>query len=285
MIKIATKSKEPFTRASLLSINQTRMQHSLTAQTIHALNRPAAPHTQQAAPFHNHPTQANSREPGQANGHPYAQTKTPTASAHPARSSSTPAAAPSRRKLPPLVKPVQKGQKIPLRSDGASPGLLKACFGWNTSDPRCDADVSAFLLGADGKVIGDSWFVFYGQTKSPDGSCRFDISQAADREVITVDINKLNPTVQKIVFVLTINEALSQRLHFGMMQDAYIRILDSSGQECVSYRMTEYYSNVISMMIGEIYEYKGSWKFHAVGNGVARDLAGLCELYGVVVND
>ena len=45
--------------------------------------------------------------------------------------------------------------------------------------------------------------------------------------------------------------------------------------------MDEYYSNVTSMMIGEIYLYHGTWKFNAVGNGVARDLAGLCELYGV----
>ncbi len=70
-----------------------------------------------------------------------------------------------------------------------------------------------------------------------------------------------------------------------MMQDAYIRILDERGMECVSFLMTEYYSNVVSMMIGEIYQYNGSWKFNAVGNGVARDLAGLCALYGVEVSD
>lgn len=265
MIKIAMKSKEPLHQSSLLSINQTRMQHSLTAQTLQALNKPAV---QQAVYPRNHPSQAS----------------TPKTPARPAYVPAA-ASAPARRKLPPLAKPVQKGQKVPLQTGSASPGLLKACFGWNTSDPRCDADVSAFLLGADGKVIGDSWFVFYGQVKSPDGSCRFEAGQDANREVITVDFQKLNPAVQKIVFVLTINEAFSQKLHFGMMQDAYIRILDGSGRECASYRMTEYYSNVISMMIGEIYQYKGSWKFHAVGNGVARDLAGLCEWYGVEVSD
>lgn len=268
MINIVMKSKGPIKQASLLSINQARKQDSFTAQTISALNRPAMHPTQPAA-------SALARPPAQAN--------VQAAAAHPVHSPA--AAAPVRRRLPPLTNPVQKGQKTPLPSAGASFGLLKACFGWNTSDPRCDADVSAFLLGTDGKVIGDSWFVFYGQVKSPDSSCRFEVSQVTDREIITIDFEKLNPNVQKIVFVLTINEAFSQRLHFGMMQDAYIRILDASGKECVSYRMTEYYSNVISMMIGEIYQYKGSWKFHAVGNGVARDLAGLCALYGVKVSD
>lgn len=260
MITIAMKSKEPMNQASLSSINQTRMHNSLTAQTIHTLNR-------------------------QSRSDPPVRAKAQAAPGRPTQPLPASVPAPVRQKLPPLTKPVQKGQKVPLQTDGASAGLLKACFGWNTSDPRCDADVSAFLLGADGKVIGDSWFVFYGQAKSPDGSCQFAVSQAADREVITVDIPKINPAVQKIVFVLTINEAFSQRLHFGMMQDAYIRILDSSDQECTSYKMTEYYSNVISMMIGEIYQYKGSWKFHAVGNGVARDLAGLCALYGVEVSN
>lgn len=47
--------------------------------------------------------------------------------------------------------------------------------------------------------------------------------------------------------------------------------------------MDEYYSNVTSMMIGEVYRHNGIWKFNAIGNGVTRDLAGLCELYGVQV--
>lgn len=69
-----------------------------------------------------------------------------------------------------------------------------------------------------------------------------------------------------------------------MLNDAYIRIMDSSSNtELVSFKMEEYYSNVTSMMIGEIYQHNGTWKFNAIGNGVARDLAGLCEVYGVQV--
>lgn len=69
-----------------------------------------------------------------------------------------------------------------------------------------------------------------------------------------------------------------------MMKDAYIRILDAENNtELVSFRMTDYYSNVVSMMIGEIYLHNDTWKFNAVGSGVAKDLAGLCALYGVEV--
>lgn len=92
--------------------------------------------------------------------------------------------------------------------------------------------------------------------------------------------------MERIVFVLTINEAFSKNLHFGMLQDAYVRILkEKENVELVSFKMEDYYNNVISMMIGELYRYKGAWKFYAVGNGMAKDLAGICQLYGVEVSD
>ena len=70
-----------------------------------------------------------------------------------------------------------------------------------------------------------------------------------------------------------------------MLNSAYIRLLDHKNRtELVSFLMTDYYTNVISMMIGELYLHNGNWKFHGVGNGVAKDLAGLCGLYGVRVS-
>lgn len=184
--------------------------------------------------------------------------------------------------VPPLKNPVQKGQKIALEAQSTLT-QIQVKLGWNVKNTQCDVDVSAFLLDQSGRVIGDSWFVFYGQQQSPDGSTVFSEDYGEDREQISVDFSRLDPRVSKLVFVLTINEALEKHLNFSMLKDAYIRILDASGTELVSYRMQEYYSNITSMMIGEIYQHKGAWKFHAIGNGVARDLAGLCEFYGVQV--
>ncbi len=185
--------------------------------------------------------------------------------------------------IPSLQKTIQKGQKV-LLSNGPAPASIQAKLGWNVTNPNCDVDVSAFLLNSSGKVIGDDWFVFYGQDTSPDGSTVFSEDHGADREKISINLQKLNPNVSKIVFVLTINEAIEKHLNFSMLKDAYIRILDTAANtELVSFKMDEYYSNVTSMMIGEIYQYNGAWKFNAIGNGVARDLAGLCELYGVQV--
>lgn len=188
----------------------------------------------------------------------------------------------SIKTIPALINPVQKGQKIAIENQGKL-SKVYAKLGWNVTNSNCDVDVSAFMLNNSGCVIGDSWFVFYGQETSPDNSTHFSIDNGQDREVITIDFNKLNSNVSKIVFVLTINEALEKHLNFSMLNDAYIRIMNDSNQELVSFKMDEYYSNVTSMMIGEIYQHNGAWKFAAIGNGVAKDLAGLCEYYGVQV--
>ena len=163
--------------------------------------------------------------------------------------------------------------------DAISLGKIKACLGWNVKNPACDVDVSAFLLGRDGKVSGDDWFVFYGQKESPDCSVIFSDRENTDRESVAIDLSRLNPSITRIVFVLTINDAFSKRLNFGMIEDAYA----ASDRELVSFVMDEYYSNVISMMIGEVYLHNGNWKFNAIGNGVAKDLEGLCGLYGVQI--
>lgn len=183
--------------------------------------------------------------------------------------------------VPPLNHQIQKGQKVPLNPSGTTKHI-HVCLGWNVTNSQCDLDVSAFILGKDGKALGDDWFVFYGQEYSPDKSIHFSLSSHTDREFISVDFEHLNPAASKIVFVLTINDAFLHHLNFSMVKDAYIRILDTdTQQELVSFQMTDYYPNVISMMIGEIYQYNGIWKCTAIGNGVAKDLAGLCQLYGV----
>ena len=173
-----------------------------------------------------------------------------------------------------------------LAENGRSFSQLEVSLGWNAKNPACDLDASAFLLAGNNKVVGDEWFVFYGQEQSPDGSVvhRGD-SAGGVGETLAVDLGRMDARVKKIVFIITINEALRQGLNFGMVSDAYIQLRSpAAGKGILHFELEEYYSNVTSMMVGEIYERNGEWKFHAIGNGVARDLAGLCELYGVNVS-
>ncbi|MBQ7372242.1 MAG: TerD family protein, partial [Blautia sp.] len=129
-----------------------------------------------------------------------------------------PAAVPTPPRVPDMViprfaNPLRKGQKSSLDPQNRGLRTLKACFGWNIIDARCDVDASAFLTAATGKVPGDDWFVFYGQEVSPDNSVKFmEDTSGKDREVITVNLQALNSRIQKVVFVITINEAYENHL-------------------------------------------------------------------------
>ena len=261
MVNIPMNSSAPLTKSTVLSINQQKVSQAQNTQTILSINN------------------GYSSSPQQPAAPPHSENSAPAVQTSSVQTSAPPVSIP----MPKLCNPMQKGQKFPLENAGRL-SKIRVCLGWNVTNSSCDVDVSAFLLNSSGKVIGDTWFVFYGQEISPDASTTFAVDNRNDREIISVDFNRLNSSVSEIVFVLTINEALEKHLSFSMVKDAYIRIINAdNNSELVSFKMDEYYSNVISMMIGELYIHNGMWKFNAVGNGVARDLAGLCELYGVQV--
>ena len=105
---------------------------------------------------------------------------------------------------------------------------------------------------------------------------------AGDDEVIQLQLSRVNPQVQKIAFVITINEALQRGHNFGGVQNAYVRVTDkSTGKEMIRFNLTDCYKEVTSMTVGELYRKDGTWRFNAVGQGLNTDLAGLCGFYGV----
>lgn len=193
--------------------------------------------------------------------------------------------APSPKKSAPHRKgngtQIAKGQKINIPVNDIRVGV-----GWNIQDARCQLDSSAFMLGANGKVPGEEWFIFYGQPASPEGSVRYylyeDNPSLNDDAELDINLSKVSPDVQKIVISVTIYEAFAQRLHFGMVNNLYASIIsDRDNKEIARFELTECYPNVTAMIIGELYRYKGAWKFSAVGSGFNKDLAGFCGIYGV----
>lgn len=270
MLNIQMKSTPPLTKETIISINNIKIQTPLSAKEIEVLNQTDKTNSNRTS--ESSYTSAHNQTSGMN-----ASTDTTNTDNHNQTKSIV------SQSIPPLLHTVQKGQKMQLFAN-SSATKIKACLGWNVTNAECDVDVSAFMLDSTVKVPGDNWFVFYGQPESPDSSIIFKSDEIIDRESISIDFTKLNPAVSKIVFVLTINEAYEKKLNFSMIKDAYIRILNfANNSELVSFKMDEYYSNVTSMMIGELYIHNGNWKFNAIGNGVAKDLAGLCELYGVQV--
>jgi stress response protein SCP2 len=187
---------------------------------------------------------------------------------------------------------LKKGQKVSLTKMNSSLDNILVGLGWdvaqNSAVPH-DLDVEVFMLGQNGQIIGDDWFVFYNKLVSPDGSVKHSGDNktgagTGDDEIINVQLSRVNPQVARLMFVVTINEAMERNHNFGQISNAYIRIVDQgTNQEMVRYNLTEYYQNVISMMVGEVYKHNNEWKFNPVGDGTGDDLMGLCRRYGVNV--
>lgn len=63
------------------------------------------------------------------------------------------------------------GQNVPLHHDGEEVESLRDSVEWSL-DGQLELDVSALLLGADGRVHDDNDFVFYNQPVGGDGAVR-----------------------------------------------------------------------------------------------------------------
>lgn len=186
---------------------------------------------------------------------------------------------------------LKKGQKVSLADMCQNLSIVDVGIGWdlNQYGANYDLDVEAFLVDDRNRVIGDDWFVFYNQPTSPDGAvslvAQSDNGQGSgDDEIIQINLNRVNPAVQRIVFIVTINDAKIYGYDFSNVQNAYARVVDhNTGKELCRFQLTEAYRGVCSMMVGELYRHNGQWKFNPIGNGTQDDLEGLCVRYGVNV--
>lgn len=90
-----------------------------------------------------------------------------------------------------------------------------------------------------------------------------------DDEQIMVDLNRVPADVAKIVFVVNIYDANVRGQHFGMIQNAFIRLVNlENNAEICKFNLSENYYGMTGMVVGEIYRYNREWKFNAIGQPV-----------------
>lgn len=176
---------------------------------------------------------------------------------------------------------LQKGQRVSVGLSKISVGL-----GWQPAvgGVEPDLDASVFMVGSNGKLPQDEFFVFYNNLKSPDGSVEHtgDVLEASgdsdDEESLIVDLDKVDPRVQELIFVVTIHDEGSG-INFGQVRDAYIRVLNGgTNEEMMKYELSEDFSVETAVTIGRFYRRNDEWKFEAMGIGMK---GGLAEYLGV----
>lgn len=183
-----------------------------------------------------------------------------------------------------------KGANISLNRE--APGLknIVAGLGWDTRQTQgegFDLDSSVFLVKEDGKVRSDGDFIFFNNLKSFDGSIEHTGDNTTgigdgDDEQVKINLQGVPNDITRIVLTVTIHDAENRKQNFGMIQTAFIRLVDADkDEEIVRYDLSEDFSIETAMIFGEIYRYGLEWKFKAVGQGFAGGLESLAKYFGV----
>lgn len=103
--------------------------------------------------------------------------------------------------------------------------------------------------------------------------------------MVKVALTQVPAHVQRLAFTVTIHDAESRSQNFGMVSNAYIRIVNAaSNEEIIRYDLGEDFSIETAIVVGELYRHNGEWKFNAIGAGYQGGLAALCNDYGLSVN-
>ena len=169
------------------------------------------------------------------------------------------------------------------------PGLEKVVLGagWDISlnGSTFDLDISAFLLGQNGKVNNVNEDVIYFNNMNSQGvklcgDNRTGVGEGDD-ERIEIDLRQIKESVSKIIFVVTIFEAREKRQTFGMIDNSYIRLLDEKNgeKETCRFNLKENGSTATAVVFAELFKENNEWHFKALGDGKIADLNGILSLY------
>ena len=176
---------------------------------------------------------------------------------------------------------LQKGQKVSLSKDNAGLSKVLIGLGWDEAKrskggffaPKpqpIDCDASVLMLQG-GKLRDKSDIVYFGNLSHKTGTVQHmgdNLTGAGegDDEQIIVDLSKIPAEYDRIVLVVNIYEAMKRNQHFGMIQNAFIRLVDGrNNKEMCKYN--DDYSGMTAVIFGEVYRHNGEWKFNAIGQG------------------
>lgn len=177
---------------------------------------------------------------------------------------------------------LQKGQKVSLSKEKAGLSNILIGLGWDEVKRKkglfslkpepIDCDASALLL-KNGKLANKTDIVYFGNLRHKSGTVQHmgdNLTGAGegDDEQILVELSKVPEEYDRIVVVVNIYQAVKRNQHFGMIENAYIRLVDGRGNvEICKYNLTENYVGMTGMIFGEVYRRDGEWKFNAIGQG------------------
>ena len=177
---------------------------------------------------------------------------------------------------------LQKGQKIDLTKGNAGLKKVIVGLGWDavgggvaTRSLSIDCDAMAVLLQS-GRFVDNADLVSFKNLNHISGCVNHkgdNLTGAGegDDEQIVVDLASMPERYDRVVFAVVIYMALAKKQTFGMIKNAFIRIINAdNNQELCRYNLSDdpSYADKTDMLFGELYRHNGEWKFNAIGEGV-----------------
>ncbi|TNE31722.1 MAG: TerD family protein [Alphaproteobacteria bacterium] len=193
-------------------------------------------------------------------------------------------------------KALSKEEELSLEMEGGAK-LNRALIGLGWDAPETtgegdefDLDASVFLLTPDGKVAEDADFVFYnnlagaGGAVRHHGDCKTGRDDEGDDEIITCQLDQIPFRSDRVVIVITIHEAYERLQHFGLVENAYVRLVDlDTNRELVRYNLTEDAAEKDALIIGELARSTTGWIFRSRGEAFEGGLYQVAKSFGVYV--
>lgn len=186
---------------------------------------------------------------------------------------------------------LSKGQRVDLTKGRPSLKNILVGLGWDINhydgEADFDLDASVFMVKENDKVGKDEDFIFYGNLEHSSKSVKHMGDNRTgegdgDDEVIKIKLDKIPSDYKTLAVTVTIYDAESRLQNFGMVENAYVRVVDEeTGEELMRFDLSEDFSTETALVVAEIYKHNGEWKFKAVGSGYNGGLKALCNQYGI----
>lgn len=181
---------------------------------------------------------------------------------------------------------LKKGERVTIVKENKGLDLITVGLGWDAKPKgllrlNFDLDASAFCLNRNGKTTCREDFVYYGNTSNKNHTVvhtgdNLTGKGDGDDERIIVKLSAIPREVERIVFVVNMFNARMKGQSFGMVENAFIRIVDNeSKEELLRYDLGKEFSKEIAVIFGEIYRDVDLWRFNAIGQGYDGGLAAI----------
>ncbi|MDJ1183826.1 VWA domain-containing protein [Roseofilum casamattae] len=179
-----------------------------------------------------------------------------------------------------MITQLTKGARFNLSQNYPDIEQFQINLGWTVDAEDYDIDGSVFMLGTDGLIPAEEYFVFYNNPRSPDLALERRTPSVKNGQSFILDLAKLDAAIAELVFVVTIHDAIANQQNFGRVRDAFIAISSTTThEEFVRYNLTEQFTSETALEFGRLYQKDGQWRFHALGQGYDSGLQGFLDRY------